>query len=387
MKDNVIKYLLSTVLLIFAGVIGVAQSVRDIVVSYNKSFTDHVSMASDSRDMDIMVKFVFNEDKNQLTVSLISYRYLFVFSSDVRFGNVIHHNRLEPEDFPFVVDFPEKSRFIVSKDFIKSIPKPRKNYKFNKWITYSGLQPVPTKYKMVNDYIEQKFDITNYGDFATVTLGDVFVMDKTPSKKHPDDYTIVASKDLNLEYRITIVRNPCFGMDDETELATNALSAVAEGYTTFKNLFGSRVVANEKELMNFTNMKSVLKKQFQAKNSDSKCPDLKSIWDKYDCYVDSISVLNCEIKSTEGQEKGVALNFDATEITTLARQIDRNVSRYLASKDNVEKQDLIKECKDIISEVNSLIGTSTGYTPEQRKAVSLFRQAATYFRNTCEKKK
>ena len=289
MKYRLIKYLLTTVLLIFSLSIARAQSVRDIIVTYDKSFTDHVSLASDSRDMDLMVKFIFDEEANQLTVSLISYRYLFVFREDARYGNIIHHNRLDPEDLPYVAEYPEKSRFILSKDFRKSIPNPRKDHIFTKWIEYRGLQPVPMKYKMINDYVEQTFDVINYGNNVMVKLGDVFVMDKTPTKKHPDDYTFVAGKNLNIEYRIKIVRNPCFGLESETELAENTLTAVSKAYQNFSGKYKSGIVETESALKTFNEMKDVLTTQFRAKHSDSPCPDLKSLWDRYDCYVDSIN--------------------------------------------------------------------------------------------------
>ena len=56
-----------------------AQVVKEIAVSQKESYTDHLSLKKDTRDMDLMVKFVFNEEANTLTVSLISYRCLFVF--------------------------------------------------------------------------------------------------------------------------------------------------------------------------------------------------------------------------------------------------------------------------------------------------------------------
>jgi hypothetical protein len=49
-----------------------AQTVRTISVAQGKSYTDHISLKPDSKDMDLMVKFVFNEDANTLTVTLIS---------------------------------------------------------------------------------------------------------------------------------------------------------------------------------------------------------------------------------------------------------------------------------------------------------------------------
>lgn len=387
MKERIIKYLVCSIFLLFTLSGAFAQLVRDITVAYDKSFTDHVSLSQDSRDMDLMVKFIFDENRNQLKVSLISYRYLFVFREDTRYSNVVHHNRLDPEDLPYIAEYPEGSRFILSKEFRNSIPKPHKGYIFTKWIEYRELQPVASKYKMVNDYIEQTFDVTNYGENVMVKLGDVFILDKTPTKKHPDDYTFVAGKNLNLEYRIKIVRNPCFGLDSEVELAENSLEAISKAYQNFSDKYKSRELESEETYNVYKEMKQMLLTQFRPIKSNSQCQELKSIWDQYDNYVDSISSINCVLKSAKVDVSGGNINFDAAEITTLARQIDRNVSRWLMSKDNVEKQDLVKECEDIISEVNSMIGQSSGNTPEQKKAVALFRQAQAYFRTTCGNKK
>ena len=56
-----------------------AQIVKTITVAQGKSYTDHISLKPDSKDMDLMVKFVFSEDANTLTVTLISYRSLCGF--------------------------------------------------------------------------------------------------------------------------------------------------------------------------------------------------------------------------------------------------------------------------------------------------------------------
>ena len=381
-----IKYLPFFIMLM-SFLFGKAAAIRDITVAFDKSYTDHVSLSEDNRDMDLMVKFIFDEDKNQLTVSLISYRLLFVFREDTRYNAVVHLNRLITDDLPYVAEAPEKSRFILSKAFRKSIPKPQKNYIFTRWINYQGLQPVPMKYKMVNDYIEQVFDITNYGTEVTVDLGYVVVMEKTPGKKHPDDYTFLAGKDLDLKYRIHIQRNPCFGQEAELELAANTLEAVRQGYSNLKTLYGNGVAPNENALKTFNEMKALLQQHFQIKGSVSNCSDLKETWDAYDNCVDSISSLQIQLKSAdENGGEGKTRNIDVSFLNSMSRQIDRNVSRWLLSNDPVEKSDLVKECNDIIEEINGMIGNYAGSTSEQKKAVTLFRQAVAYFRNTCGNK-
>lgn len=69
-------------------------------MAQGKSYTDHISLKPDSKDMDLMVKFVFSEDKNTLTVTLISYRSLFVFWDNVHFYPLIKGRKLRPAQLP-----------------------------------------------------------------------------------------------------------------------------------------------------------------------------------------------------------------------------------------------------------------------------------------------
>lgn len=63
-----------------------AQTVKQIEVSQNVPYTDHLSLVKGSNDMDLIVKFIFDETENTLTASLISYKRLFVFQSDTRYS-------------------------------------------------------------------------------------------------------------------------------------------------------------------------------------------------------------------------------------------------------------------------------------------------------------
>ena len=66
-----------------------------------------------------------------------------------------------------------------------------------------------------------------------------------------------------------------------------------------------------------------------------------------------------------------------------SRQIDKLVSRWLISDDLVERRDAVTQCENLISEVNAMIGKSTGYTAEQRQVIATFRAAEQYFHHTC----
>ena len=356
-----------------------AQTVRTISVGQGASYTDHLSLKEDVKDMDLMVKFVFNEEANNLTVTLISYRTLFVFWDNVHFKPLIKGRKLRPDQLPYVVEYNPKDKFKVSKLFKASIPKPTKEFFFNRWIDYEGLQPAPQDYKMVNDFISQTFDIQNKRDLVTIRLRDVFLMDKIEKKKY-NLYNIPLGRDLNLEYKITIMRNPCFGLDDELASAKKALEGITTNYATLY-----RLVPTQETKTLLDGLKATIQDQFPPKSVDSPCKDIQETWNKYNLYVDSIAALKCEVESVESTVAASSFSPDGLKILMAkSRQIDIIVSRWLMSKDPIECRDLISQGRRIIDEVNAMIGKRTGNTAEQQKAVATFRAAERYFNSTCK---
>lgn len=361
-----------------------AQTVRTISVGQGASYTDHLSLKEDVKDMDLMVKFVFNEEANNLTVTLISYRTLFVFWDNVHFKPLIKGRKLRPDQLPYVVEYNPKDKFKVSKLFKASIPKPTKEFFFNRWIDYEGLQPAPQDYKMVNDFISQTFDIQNKRDLVTVRLRDVFLMDKIEKKKY-NLYNIPLGRDLNLEYKISIMRNPCFGLDDELASAKKALEGITTNYATLSKRFGNRLVPTQETKTLLDGLKATIQDQFPPKSVDSPCKDIQETWNKYNLYVDSIAALKCEVESVESTVAASSFSPDGLKILMAkSRQIDIIVSRWLMSKDPIECRDLISQGRRIIDEVNAMIGKRTGNTAEQQKAVATFRAAERYFNSTCK---
>ena len=361
-----------------------AQTVRSISVAQGASYTDHISLKEDSKDMDLMVKFVFSEETNTLTVTLISYRSLFVFWDNVHYKPLFKGRKLRPDQLPYVVEYDPKDKYKATKLFKATVPKPRSEFYFKRWIDYEGLQPAPQDYKMVNDYIAQTFDIPNKRTQVTVKLHDVFLMDKTEKKKY-NRYDIPFGRDLDLVYQIQIVRNPCFGMDEDVAAAKNALDGVSKNYRSFKGKYKSGVVGSEESLNLFKELKSTLQQQFQYHDGQSDCQDVQMAWDNYNNYVDSIGAMKCVVQSNDVLEgSGGMASEGITILITKSRQIDRLVSRWLISVDPIERRDLETQCESLIAEMNALIGKRTGGTPEQRQAIATFRAAERYYQTTCK---
>ena len=367
------------------------QTAKAITITQEEPYTDNIMLTNDVKDKDLMVKFVFNEDKNTLTVSLISYRRLFVFWDDTRYkGTFSGSGKLHIDRLPYVITSNDGDRFRLSKSYRKSLPKPRKQYIFKKWIEYEGLQPVDKERNMVNDYIEQTFDIQNKRTNVVVRLRDILLMDQTGEKGKSKRYELSNGKDLNTEYQITIQRNPCFGTEEEMAAVSKSLTGIMGSYKNFKKKYGKGRVGTEEALKLFKEMKSVLTTQFTKDTIVSQCPDIQKLRDQYNLIVDSINGIDVKMESANILEasgaimgaKGRVMNTKI--ILSNARQLDQNVARWLRSNDQVEREDLKMQCMGIIKDTNLIINSGGGQTAEERNAINIFRQAEKYFNKSCK---
>ena len=294
-RTHILKLLLTLPVLCLMAAPMKAQTVKNISVSAGTSYTDHIALSEDSRDSDIMVKFVFDEDNNTLTVSALSYRTLFVFREASRYKAVVSHKNLIPDRLPYVADADKGSKFPLSKGLVKSIPSPKKKYIFNRWIEYEGLQPAPSDYKMVNDYIEQTFQILGSRNSVSVTLRDLLLLE--PMKK--SRWQLLQGRDLNARYQIRIQRNPCLGRDEEIAEAQANVETIKAAYENFNKIYASGTVPSMDALKTYKETKDVLLTQFTAKQGQSPCPLLQEATDQYNHYVDSIANHFCRIEAPE----------------------------------------------------------------------------------------
>ncbi len=365
-----------------------AQAVKDITVSGKEPFTDHVSLKTDSRDMDIIVKFVFDEANEALTISLISYRSLFVFREDVRYSLIkgAWSSKLKVDKFPYVVAAEEGQKFKLSSAMKTAIPKPRKKYIFHRWINYDGLIPQASEYKMVNDVIEQKFDIKNKQNNVTISLRDVFLLELDIKKM--DTYWMVYGKDLNTKYQITLQRDPCLGKEQEIQEAQKMVDDLVKAYKPFNKRYKSGVVVSNEQLKLFDETKGLLTQQFPRRTLETPCGDLQQEWDKYNAYVDSIASMTCRVellqpKDSVGNNNGAVSNPMVSMILSKAHRIDAMVAQWQLSNDRIERSNLEQSCRILISDCNAILKQNEMVTESQRKAVKIFREAENHFKTVC----
>lgn len=365
-----------------------AKSVKAVVVSNDMSYTDHIALMTDATDKDLMVKFQFNEQENTLTVSLISYRTLFVFWEDTRYKGTIKRRWLHTDHLPYIVKADDTQRFRLTKAFRNSLPKPHKSHIFKKWLSYEGLQPREQELKMVNDYIEQTFDIQNKRNNVTVRLRDLMLLDLAKKKSNSSRYEISYGEDLDLEYQVTIQRNPCFGLDEQIGAAQKTFAAFSKSYSAFRKRYAKGTVSSEEGLKAFNDLKATLTAQFPKIEEDCPCPTIQQLHSKYNLMVDTIAKANVVLQAAPATADGIFEAKDrvkyAKVIMANTRQIDNLVASWLNSHDEIERSDLATQCRGIIKDTNTIINSSGSLSAEEKRAVTLFRQAEKYFTKTCK---
>ena len=362
-----------------------AQTTKQIEVDGNEPYVDHVSLMEGSTDMDLLVKFMFDEPNNSLTVSLISYRKLFVFQDNTRYSRAVWCFKLRPNKLSYVVESDEQARYKLTKSLRKSI-KPRRKHIFNRWIEYEGLQPQPTDYKMVNDYIEQTFDILHKEAPVSITLRDILVMNEQITSKKKK-YDLFYQTDLNRKYEITIKRDPCFGKEEALQAAIVRAENIQTSFTSFNQKFKSSSSLNSPEGDQlFHEMRALLLEQYPKTEETSACPEIQENIDLYNSYVDSIQFVQSpfQIKIQE-REKPQELDLSADYILMMARKIDSNVNKWLLSSDPVEKRDLEKSCEEIINSIQTHVNQAARIHAKQKTAIAIFKEAKDYYHRTCVK--
>lgn len=381
-KNRVI--LLFFCMLISAGL--AAQTVKPITISQKDSYTDHITLKNDATDKDLMAKFDFNEANNTLTVTLISYRMLFVFWDDTRYKSAISGRKIRPDKLSYVANCNPKDRFRLTKPFRNSLPKPYSKHVFKKWFTCDGLQPVDQELQMVNDFIVQVFNIQGKRDKVSVTLRELMLMDLAKQKGEVSNYEISYGKDLNTVYNITIQRDPCFGFGEEMTASQNALNAAQKSYNALKKRYGKGKVADEAAMKTFQELKETLAAQFQKNPDTSPCPTVQENRDQYNLLVDSIAGIKVQIDAEGSGSASTAAKERAVNnkiILANTRQLDKMVARWLVSNDPIERKDIARQCENIIKETKTMLSTGSAITAEDRNAINIFHKAEQYFNKTC----
>ncbi|HBJ76903.1 MAG TPA: hypothetical protein DDY68_03600 [Porphyromonadaceae bacterium] len=381
MKHSYIVFLAFVSVLLLSGTLGMnAETLsRRGMVSDGKPFMDHISINPKTQENDLIVKFAFNEEENSMTVSLISYRNLFVFEDNTRYRKMTpwYSRSFNPDKLSYPVDTDGSSKYAFSLELFQRVKREKgKKYVFKPWITYVGMQIQPTEYKMVNDYIEQKFDINKGGQMVKVFLHDILVMDEQVTKKKKK-YVFVDYADLDRAYSIEIKRNPCFKMEEDIELEKSKIETIKTIYTSLNEQFLSdtlAVVEGGKEA--FESQRILTLKQNPKEPIISECPDIQMYAEIYNSYIDSIAGLVCEEKEEV---------LEPEYFLTQAKKLDIFVADWQNSTSGAERTDIISKAFDVIDEVERKLEKHYANMGQLSSVISVYQRAKKYFYEVCEK--
>lgn len=374
------KRLIFSIILAAMAVVLHAQTTKPITLSDKAPFSDALQIKDKTGDIPVDATILFDEDQNTITVTLKSERKLFVFWNDIRYKTAFKHKRLRTDRLSYTLTGNTSDEFRCAKRFRRRLPKPRCKYEFHSWLQADKMQLQEQDLKIVNDSITATFKLQEQATSATLRLRDVLMLDEVKQKGVTRYYSLTFGADFNTQYNITIQRNPCWGEDSRIKSATNALAAIQQSYESFKNLFATGVVSSEDGEKMFHDLQNALLTQFPMDSDSCACPKVEEARKRYNQFNDSIRSITVTMQVPEEEIDRVE---NAKTIRANARTIDGNVARWLVSTDQLERSDLIEQCKTIITDTNKLIIANGTKTPEERDAVNTFRKAEQYFRRTC----
>lgn len=379
------KELFIIVMALFQAVSLHAQTTKDITITNKEPFSDQLAFNADDKDMQLTVKLLFDEKDNTLTLTLTSPKSLFVFWADLRFKDVFSCQRwLEPKKLPYVISSNTADQFHLAKSYYRTFPCCRHKYVFTKWIEFEGLKPVINDLKLVNDSIVQTFTLEDKSaKFFTIRLRHVLVMDEVDHKGTGRSYEITYGKDFNQKYRITIQHDPCSGLEDDVAEAEGSLDAVRNSFAWFQKRYANGKVTDEISMNDFQELKQTLIEHFPKKTITSPCPAVQQARDQYNAVVDSIPLVNVKLDTVVSAKESRDHTLITKNILSSARLLDNAVARWLVSKDEIERADLLEECRSIISDTYTLIKENRPQTAEEQQAMEIFRKAEHYFKKVC----
>lgn len=356
----------------------VAQTTKPVTLSEKAPYNDELTISQKSGEVKVTASLLFDETANTVSVTMKSERRLFVFWEDIRYSKAFSFRKLRADRLSYKMTGNASDSFRRVWFFWKGLPKPRHKYSFHTWAQAEGMTIVPAEHRIVNDSITVTFALPDTATQATIRLRDVLLLNEVKQKGVSHDYTLCFGADINTLYRITIQRNPCFGLDAQITAAQNARDAVIRSYQAFQSIYAKGVVNSEDGEKLFHELQDALQIQFPLNQDSSACAVLQEAHEQYNQYIDSIKALSVTLQLPADER---TLNIKV--ILANARTIDSNVARWLTTKDRFERADIEEQCRAIISDTKSMIIQNGTRTKEERDAVAVFKDAEQYFDRTC----
>lgn len=370
------QYILIAMCLMALGV--QAQTTKPVTLTDQTPYTDNLVISDKAGDVNVPVSLVFDESANTVTLKLQAERKLFVFWEDIKYCKAFSFKRLRTDRLSYNMTGNTADQFHRIPYFYKALPKPHHRYMFHAWTDVQGLRALGMPRYIINDSLYQTFAVSDTAELYSIRLRDILFVDEVKQKGASHFYALTYGTDINTEYRISLHRNPCFGLETQIAAAQNARDAIIRSYEAFKTIYDKGVVNSEEGEKFFHELQDALQIQFPINQDSSACPAIQQAHEQYNQYIDSIRALSVTLQLPADER---TLNIKI--ILANARTIDNNVARWLTTKDMIERSDIADQCRLIIQDTKNMIILNGTRTKEERDAVAVFKDAEQYFDRTC----
>lgn len=346
--------------------------VNNVELRGGESFADHVSFMAGDKQVEVLLKMLFDEDENTLTVSALSYYDLFGFESDVRCGAVVKFWKFHYEQLPYVVESAEGVVYKIADSFKESLKPKAKHTVFQSWIKAKGASFQMGKYQMVNDYLERVYSVDEEATQVEIFINDLFVMEAVGGRlSKKSKYRIVSKNDLNLAYNVELRRDPCRGEQENIDSSEENLQKIKHSYERLSSMQATRKDNSSQDSLNmFNNIKAGMMEQYVKSKMHSACPLVMQNVEQFNKYVDSLSFVEAYY---------VAPQLDAKVFYDAAQSLDRYTTHWSLSAEYLEQADLVIQAKRVIARTGALLQTKYSVNGELENAIELYRRAEANF--------
>ena len=395
------RHIFTTVLLMLALCAAKAQpkeqQVKEAAVADGNLFEDIVNIPFDDKGLDLTVHITFDEGNNELTLSLVGSRQLFVFQQDTQrkkaFSGFWSRRTLRPERLGYATLTEPKTKYKLTSAVVKSFSKPRKKHLFNKWLTSvsSNLTPVEASVtQLTPDSIVQKFLVAPTATKVSFTLRNILVLDPKEEMAAAEEkrnkgktlhHRFVLDNDLVTTYNVTIKRDPCLFMQPAIDSVNTRIDDIRGAYHRLRKSCTSGKATSQTEVNIFNQHRQYLLSQYIPIADSTHCGNLMKAYTAYNNYVDSIANAPCIYIPIDNSPSAISASIGVSAETLLsaAKRLDDIVATIMVSHDATEIRDLRNLGRDIMRIVNANVSSKGLRNDEQRKAFAVFRKAEEYF--------
>lgn len=391
--NNDMRRFLSAILCLCVSV-SAAYGQKRVVVSASQPYVEWLGGTPDVDSHDMCLKISFSDSTSALTVSLSSANSrLFAFHS----GGLVYKEifkccrRLRPEKLPYKIEYDPSDKFFMTGHSKKTLGPGFKEAILHSWIESSGATPVSGEYAMPEDSLVQVFRMESAAKEIDMMLRlrDIFFIEHHGSSPAAMKRHYLAShKDLNIEYDVTVLRDPCFGKEEQIAAVKARHGEASAAINGLEETYPEGKVLSLEDFEDFQNTKSGLLQSYTKMDNVTDCSCLKDAIDAYNVCIDSLLNMCCTISEDKRMEivqnLGLGLQrIDAGWLYHCARQIDELTGQWCVEESKSAKLSIVRQCENLIDEAGrSTVGHGM-LSDDDRKALNSFIQAKEYFYRTC----